>query len=68
MWEKVKEMAFNLWGVTTCLFILSHLILIEIYGSVVIYEDCAFIRYTEMGIVSLFLCLGIERIIKACRR
>lgn len=61
-WEKLKEMAFNFWGVATCLFILAHLALIEIYGAVTIYENWAWIRYSEAFMVLVFLVLGIDRI------
>jgi len=68
MWDKIWELAFDIQGVSALLWILTHLILIVIYGKVNIYEPNDWILYTEIVYTSLAAVNGIIRTVKDCKR
>jgi hypothetical protein len=54
--------------VAGAIWILIHLIMIGVFGSVIIYEDNPAILYLEISMVVLITMLGLGRLIKDIKR
>lgn len=67
MWEKMKEHAWNWFGIAGWSFLFAHLVLIAIQGEVTITEENPLILYSELIVVPALIILGIRRDIKDWR-
>jgi len=64
MWNRFKEMGFNLGAIGAFLALLVAFILIELTGIFYVAEGNYLILYGEMALVTIMIIWGIERIIK----
>ena len=64
MWDKLKEIWGNLVGICFGGFLLWHFSMIMKYGTIQIQENYRGILIGEIAIISLFVILCIERLIK----
>lgn len=62
--ENFKELLSRLLMIAGYSWILLHLILIEIYGTVMIAEPSQYILHTEIILTSLIVMLGVERLLR----
>lgn len=62
--EKLKEIWAGLLLIVSLLWVLTHLILIKLRGSVVIKEDNKWVLKLEIVLTSLLVLFGIERLVK----
>ena len=58
----LKEILFDLFGIGFALFLLVHLVLIWVYGTVLIYENHYWILIVETISVSGIIILGLDRL------
>jgi len=68
MWEKTKELLADMYGLSAMGWVLVHLILIKLQGTVRIYEPNDWILWIEIAYTSGVLLLLVERFIKDIRR
>ena len=64
MWEKIKEIAADLYGLSALLWVEAHLILILVRGKIMIYEPNNWILGIEIAFTGGAIFLGMERLIK----
>lgn len=62
--ERLKEIWADLLLIACLGGILAHLIMIKMYGAVAITERHDWILWVELGLVSLCIILGVERLIR----
>ena len=65
--EIIKSITASLFLIASAGWILVHLILMAVYGTVEMYEPNKLILYGEIIFTSLIIVLGIERFIKAIK-
>jgi len=68
MWEKLKEICASAFLIATTIWLLGHLIAIQVCGVVAITEGNKWILWTEIVMTSLILILAIERFIKKLKQ
>lgn len=68
MWEKFKEHLWNVLGLCAVGWVLAHLILIYIHGTVMITEAWRWVLIAEIVLLIAVGALGIERLIKDRRK
>ena len=64
MWEKVKELYGDIFAIVGIGWILTHLVLIQIYGKVLIFEPNSAILWSEICLFTLVLSLEVERLVR----
>lgn len=64
MWEKIKELAGDVYAITGIAWVLTHLVLILIHGKLVVYENNPWVLWLEIVYTGGVLVLLIERLIK----
>lgn len=64
MWGHIKEIVADMYGWSALAWVLTHLILIKIQGTVQIYEPNSWILWFEIVFTSGALALQTERFIK----
>ncbi len=64
MWDKIKEIASDLYGLSALLWVEVHLILILVQGKVMIYEPHSWILGIEIAYTGGAIFLGLERFVK----
>ena len=68
LWEHIKELLGDLYGISAMGWVLTHLVLIYIYGTIQIYEGNEWILWIEIVYTSGALILLVERFWKDIRR
>ena len=68
MWEKIKEIYHGAFYILALCWVLAHLIMILLWGTVLIYEPNPIILWVEIIVTSILIILGIERLIKDFRK
>jgi len=68
MWELIKELLGDVYAISAMGWVLAHLILIKIQGTVQIYEPNEWILWIEIAYTGGALILLIERFIKDIKR
>jgi len=66
MIEKLKEIAGSAFACAGIGWVLAHLIMIQIYGTVAIIESNPWILWVEIIATALILILLLERFVKDC--
>lgn len=61
--NKLKELVSDFIGLALAIILLFHLIMIQIYNSVMIYENNEWILITELVMAVVIIVLKIDRII-----
>ena len=68
MWDKLKEIWSDVYGITATGWIIYHIVMMLIRGKVQIYEPNEWILWVELVFTGGFMVLQIERLIKDCIR
>ena len=68
MWDKIKEIYSSGFAILTTVWLLGHLIAIQMVGVVAITESNRWILWTEIALAGLILALATERFIEDLRR
>ena len=68
MWELIKELLADVYGISAMGWVMAHLILMKLQGTVQIYEPNEWILWVELVYTGGALILLIERLIKDIRK
>lgn len=68
MWDRIKNAFAGAFLVISCGWILLHLILIKIYGTIYVYEPERVILWIEIIFTTALVILGVERFLKSLER
>ena len=64
MWERIKEIGFDLVAIGLLCSNMVTFIYMIVYGVYEIWEPWKWLLYLEAGLDFLFICWGIERLAK----
>ena len=67
MWELIKEVTADVYAISAVCWVLVHLILIKLQGTIQIYEPNEWILWIEIIYTGGALILLIERLVKDVR-